>query len=122
MLIASEPLTTDYSRWLEVPEYSTLTAELTPNGLAFETRDLDVDRETVDFLATVPLLEGRDEADLAELARVMRLRTVREGEILWNQGDNAQEMLFVVNGALSASYACPVARWRSEEPAGRGSR
>ena len=68
------------------------------------------DRETVDFLATVPLLEGRDEADLAELARVMRLRTVREGEILWNQGDNAQEMLFVVNGALSASLRVPGGR------------
>ena len=29
-------------RWLEVPEYSMLTAELTPDGLEFETRDLDV--------------------------------------------------------------------------------
>jgi hypothetical protein len=36
------------------------------------------DRETVDFLATVPLLEGRERAELVELARVMRRRTVRE--------------------------------------------
>jgi len=42
VIIASEPLTTHFSRWLEVPEYSMLTAELTPEGLAFETRDLDV--------------------------------------------------------------------------------
>ena len=42
VLIASEPLTTDYSTWLEVPEYSMLTAELTSKGLEFETRDLDV--------------------------------------------------------------------------------
>jgi predicted glutamine amidotransferase len=42
VIIASEPLTTDYSTWLEVPEYSMLTAELTSNGLEFETRDLDV--------------------------------------------------------------------------------
>jgi glutamine amidotransferase len=41
-IIASEPLTSHLSRWLEVPEYSMLTAELTPEGLAFETRDLDV--------------------------------------------------------------------------------
>jgi hypothetical protein len=41
-IIASEPLTTHFSRWLEVPEYSMLTAQLTPEGLAFETRDLDV--------------------------------------------------------------------------------
>ena len=42
VIIASEPLTTDFSTWLEVPEYSMLTAELTPAGLEFETRDLDV--------------------------------------------------------------------------------
>jgi CRP/FNR family transcriptional regulator, cyclic AMP receptor protein len=65
------------------------------------------DRETVDFLATVPLLEGQEEADLVELARVMRRRTVREGEILWRQGDHAQEMLFIVDGAVSASLRVP---------------
>jgi glutamine amidotransferase len=42
VIIASEPLTTDFSTWLEVPEYSLLTAELTPEGLEFETHDLDV--------------------------------------------------------------------------------
>jgi glutamine amidotransferase len=42
VIIASEPLTTDVSTWLEVPEYSMLTAELTSEGLQFETRDLDV--------------------------------------------------------------------------------
>ena len=41
VLIASEPLTTDSTSWLEVPEYSMLTAELGPDGLEFETRDLD---------------------------------------------------------------------------------
>jgi len=60
------------------------------------------EREAVDFLATVPLLEGRDEADLVQLAQVMRRRTVREGEILWRQGDFAREMLFIVDGAVSA--------------------
>jgi glutamine amidotransferase len=42
VIIASEPLTTDHSTWLEVPEYTMLTAELAPDGLEFETRDLDV--------------------------------------------------------------------------------
>ena len=107
VMIASEPLTTDASRWLEVPEYSMLTAELTPEGMEFETRDLDSDREAVDFLATVPLLEGGEEADLVQLARVMRRRIVPAGEILWRQGDDAQEILFVVEGAVSASLTCP---------------
>jgi predicted glutamine amidotransferase len=42
LLIASEPLTVDTSTWLEVPEYSMITAAVTPGGLEFETRDLDV--------------------------------------------------------------------------------
>jgi glutamine amidotransferase len=42
LLIASEPLTLDTSTWLEVPEYSMITAERTPDGLDFETLDLDV--------------------------------------------------------------------------------
>jgi glutamine amidotransferase len=42
LLIASEPLTVDVSTWLEVPEYSMLTAALGPDGLRFETLDLDV--------------------------------------------------------------------------------
>ncbi|MEN3283544.1 MAG: family transcriptional regulator, cyclic receptor protein [Solirubrobacteraceae bacterium] len=65
------------------------------------------DRETVDFLAGVPLLEGRDEADLLELARVMRRRTLQEGEILWRQGDDAREVLFVVDGAVSILLDVP---------------
>jgi len=42
LLIASEPLTLDTSTWLEVPEYSMITAERTTDGLDFETLDLDV--------------------------------------------------------------------------------
>jgi glutamine amidotransferase len=42
VIIASEPLTRDHSSWLEVPEYSMLTAEFGSSGLEFETRDLDV--------------------------------------------------------------------------------
>jgi glutamine amidotransferase len=42
LLIASEPLTVDTSTWLEVPEYSMITAALTPQGIDFETLDLDV--------------------------------------------------------------------------------
>jgi glutamine amidotransferase len=42
LLIASEPLTVDTSTWLEVPEYSMITAEFTADGLDSETRDLNV--------------------------------------------------------------------------------
>jgi CRP/FNR family cyclic AMP-dependent transcriptional regulator len=65
------------------------------------------DGATVDFLATVPLLEGREEADLVQLARVLRRRRVREGELLWRQGDDAREMVFIVEGGVSASLHVP---------------
>ena len=65
------------------------------------------DHGIVDFLATIPLLEGREEADLVELARVVRRRTVQEGELLWRQGDEARELMFVVEGGVSASLLVP---------------
>ena len=42
LLIASEPLTVDISTWLEVPEYSMITATRRDNVLEYETLDLDV--------------------------------------------------------------------------------
>jgi glutamine amidotransferase len=42
LLIASEPLTLDTSSWLEVPEYSMITARRTEDGVDVETLDLDV--------------------------------------------------------------------------------
>jgi len=61
------------------------------------------DSETVDALATVSLFDGWERADLVELARAMRRRTVAQGELLWRQGDDAREMVFVVAGGVSAS-------------------
>ena len=68
------------------------------------------DRPTVDFLATVPLLEGRSRADLVDLARVMRRRRVAAGELLWAQGDDARELVLIVEGRLAASLQVPVDR------------
>ncbi len=78
------------------------------------------DCETVDFLAAVPLLEGQDEADLVELARVLRRRTVPAGEILWRQGDDARELMFVVDGVVSASLHVPGERTVEIGTAGPG--
>ena len=41
LLIASEPLTTDTTRWLEAPEYSILTASLENGGVDARIADLD---------------------------------------------------------------------------------
>jgi CRP/FNR family cyclic AMP-dependent transcriptional regulator len=78
------------------------------------------DRETVEFLAGVPLLEGRDEADLVELARVVSRRTVPEGQFLWRQGDSPREVLLVVDGAVSTSLQLPGGRTAEIATAGRG--
>ena len=42
LILASEPLTKDVSTWLEVPEYSMLTAWIKDGGLQFQALDLDV--------------------------------------------------------------------------------
>ena len=42
LLIASEPLTVDISTWLEVPEYSLITARRGAGDLEYQTLDLDV--------------------------------------------------------------------------------
>jgi CRP-like cAMP-binding protein len=78
------------------------------------------DRETVDFLAGVSLFEGREEAALAELARVMPRRTLREGQMLWRQGDDAREMLVIVDGSLSALLDMPGDRTVEIARAGTG--
>ena len=65
------------------------------------------ERETAEFLATVPLLHGSGEADLLGIARVLRRRTVATGDVLWSQGDLARELVFVVDGGLSASLQVP---------------
>jgi glutamine amidotransferase len=41
VLIASEPLTIDTTSWLELPEYSMITASSGSDGLEFQTLDLD---------------------------------------------------------------------------------
>jgi CRP-like cAMP-binding protein len=61
------------------------------------------DPEAAALLGTVPLFADRGPEELAELARLTRRRTLTPGGVLWRQGDEAREMAFVVEGALSAS-------------------
>jgi CRP-like cAMP-binding protein len=65
------------------------------------------DSATVDFLTTVPLLAGAEATDLVELARVLRRRALPAGAILWSQGDEARELVFVADGSVSASLRVP---------------
>ena len=41
-MLASEPLTLDRSRWLEVPEYAMLVADRAGDELRIETRELGI--------------------------------------------------------------------------------
>ena len=75
---------------------------------------------TVAFLATVPLLEGIPEPELAELAGVLRRRDVPAGEILWREGDEAAGMLLIVDGQVSVSLRLPGDRGVEVAAMGRG--
>ena len=74
----------------------------------------------VAFLATVPLLEGIPEPELAELAGVLRRRDVPAGEILWREGDEAAGMLLIVDGQVSVSLRLPGDRGVEVAAMGRG--
>jgi CRP-like cAMP-binding protein len=76
--------------------------------------------EAVAFLATVPLLDGIPEAELAELARVMRRRDLPVGEVLWREGDEARAMVLVVDGRVSVSLSLPGNRTLELPSLGRG--
>jgi CRP/FNR family transcriptional regulator, cyclic AMP receptor protein len=65
------------------------------------------DRDPVDFLTTVPLLEGMKKADLVELVHVMRRRTLRAGELLWREGHEAKGMALIVDGHVSVTKRLP---------------
>ena len=63
--------------------------------------------EVVAFLATVELLDGMPEAELAGLAGILRRRDLPAGEILWNQGDEAVAMLLIMSGRVAISLHLP---------------
>jgi CRP-like cAMP-binding protein len=62
------------------------------------------------FLASVPLFAGREQADLLALAELLRRRTVTEGDVLWAQGDQARELLLIVEGEVAVSVPAPGGR------------
>jgi CRP-like cAMP-binding protein len=76
--------------------------------------------EAATFLATVPLLDGIPEAELAELARVMRRRDLPVGEVLWREGDEASSMVLIVDGRVSVSLSLPGGRTFEVTSLGRG--
>lgn len=74
----------------------------------------------VDFLATVPLLDGIPTAELTELARVMRRRELPAGQLLWRQEEAAREMLLIVDGDVAVSLLLPGQRTVEVARLGRG--
>ena len=66
--------------------------------------------DAVSFLAGSPLLGGRDADDLAELAGAMRRRRAAAGDVLWSEGDEARELLFVLDGEVGVSLGAPGGR------------
>jgi CRP-like cAMP-binding protein len=58
-------------------------------------------------LSMFDLLEGIPEEELAALGRTMRRREFPAGQVIWRQGDDAGELVFVVEGRVSISLQLP---------------
>ena len=78
------------------------------------------DAEVIAFLATVPLLDGLPEAELVNLAGVLRRRDLGRGVVLWHQGDEATGMVLIMGGRVSVSLHLPGERAVEVADAGRG--
>jgi CRP-like cAMP-binding protein len=76
--------------------------------------------EAVAFLATVPLFDGIPEAELADLARLLRRRNLPAGEFLWREGDEGVAMFLIVDGSVSVSLCLPGHRAVEVASLGRG--
>jgi CRP-like cAMP-binding protein len=63
--------------------------------------------ETAGVLAEMPLLEGIEEAELAELAALMRRRDLEPGDVLWREGEEASALHLIVDGRVSVSLRLP---------------
>ena len=57
----------------------------------------------IDFLRTVPLFSGVSDEVLAEIADRARARRLQAGEVLFRQGDRADELYVVESGQLEVS-------------------
>lgn len=58
-------------------------------------------------LAEVPLFAGLPPEELEELARVVRRRPSRAGEVLWHAGDEAHGLTVVLAGRITISLRLP---------------
>ena len=76
--------------------------------------------DSLGFLTSVSLFEGVPRSELAELARVMRRRAVKEGEILWHQDSEAKGLALVVEGRVSVMLRLPGDRVFELSDAGPG--
>jgi CRP-like cAMP-binding protein len=63
--------------------------------------------DSVGFLAAAALFEGLQRSDLADVARVMRRRSMSVGDVLWQQGTEAKGMALIVEGRVSVTLRLP---------------
>ncbi len=69
-----------------------------------------VGSDLFEYLATVPLLEGIDQAALRGLARSARVRHLSKGELLFSQLDPADAVYIVRRGGIAIFLATPDGR------------
>lgn len=78
------------------------------------------DPDWVGLLAATPVFAGLDPGDLAAVARAMRPRPMRKGDVLWRQGAAAQGLVVIVEGRVTVGLRLPGGRASELADAGPG--
>jgi CRP-like cAMP-binding protein len=73
-------------------------------------RSADGTEDVAAVLAGIPLFEGLPDVELMEIARVVRRRPAREGEVLWRAGEKADSLVVVEDGKATISLHLPGGR------------
>jgi CRP-like cAMP-binding protein len=63
--------------------------------------------EAAASISSFDLLDVVQDEELADLTRIMRRREFRAGHVIWRQGDEAGELVFVLEGRVSISLQLP---------------
>lgn len=73
------------------------------NNMREESRSSPTLEQIITFLLETPIFEKLNERELAQLVRIMQIRQVRQGRVVFREGDVAEAWYVLYEGEVSVS-------------------